>query len=202
MPLEFECERPEVLKLAAQKYLQNIERSENGFVRYLQEKRKVRIVDVRCGSLIVTVECSSREIFEDLWEDYTSGNINKVANKYLVTEEILVALGLGVGVLLTTTISVTKYAECMDYFTVSVFWLNFIPVKYIQQSFGVLMFSFIKHCKPTDFQYTLQVRNLRVYSRIKTVNMLLHEKVSSFLNSKYNLFFNCRVKICIKLSSR
>ena len=120
MPLKFECERPEVLKLAAQKYLQNIERSENGFVRYLQEERKVRIVDVRYGSLIVTVECSSREIFEDLWEDYTSGNINKVANKYLVTEEILVALGLGVGVLLTTTIPVTKYAEWMDYFTVSV----------------------------------------------------------------------------------
>lgn len=124
MPLTFECERPEVLKLAAQKYLQNIERSPpeklNGFVRYLQEERKVRIVDVRCGSLIVTVECSSQKIFEDLWEDYTSGNINKVANKYLVTEEILVALGLGVGVLLTTTIPLTKYAEWMDYFTVSV----------------------------------------------------------------------------------
>ena len=124
MPLEFECERPEVLKLAAQKYLQNIERSPpeklNGFVRYLQEVLKVRIIDVRSGSLIVTVECSSQEIFEDLWEDYTSGNINKVAKKYLVTEEILVALGLGVGVLLTTTIPVTKYKDCIDYFTVSV----------------------------------------------------------------------------------
>lgn len=123
MPLKFECERPEVLKLAAQKYLQNIKRSSpNGFVRHLQEVLKVHIIDVRCGSLIVTVECSSREIFEALWEDYTSGNINKVANKYLVTEEILVALGLGVGVgvLLTTTIPVTKYAEWMDYFTVSV----------------------------------------------------------------------------------
>lgn len=124
VPLKFECERPEVLKLAAQKYLQNIERSPpeklNGFVRYLQEVRKVRIIDVRSGSLIVTVECSSREIFEALWEDYTSGNINKVANEFLVTEEILVTLGLGVGVLLTTTIPVTKYAEWMDYFTVSV----------------------------------------------------------------------------------
>lgn len=124
MPLKFECERPEVLKLAAQKYLQNIERSPpeklRGFVRYLQEVHKVRIINVRCGSLIVTVECSSREIFEDLWEDYTSGNINKVANKYLVTEEILVALGLGVGVLLTTTIPVTKYAEWIVYFTLSV----------------------------------------------------------------------------------
>ena len=124
MPLKFVCERPEVLKLAAQKYLQNIERSPpeklNGFVRYLQEVLKVRIIDVRSGSLIVTVECSSQEIFEDLWEDYTSGNINKVAKKYLVTEEILVALGLGVGVLLTTTIPVTKYKDCIDYFTVSV----------------------------------------------------------------------------------
>lgn len=113
-----------MLKLAAQKYLQNIERSPpeklNGFVRYLQEVLKVRIIDVRSGSLIVTVECSSQEIFEDLWEDYTSGNINKVAKKYLVTEEILVALGLGVGVLLTTTIPVTKYKDCIDYFTVSV----------------------------------------------------------------------------------
>ena len=83
MPLKFECERPEVLKLAHQKYLQNIEPSPpetaNGFVRYLLEVRKVRIISVRCGSLIVTVECSSREIFEALWEDYTSGNINKVA---------------------------------------------------------------------------------------------------------------------------
>lgn len=113
-----------MLKLAAQKYLQNIERSPpeklNGFVRYLQEERKVRIIDVRCGSLIVTVECSSREILEDLWKDYKSGNIDKVANKYLVTEEILGLLGLGVGVLLTTTISETKYTEWTDYFKVSV----------------------------------------------------------------------------------
>ena len=123
MPLKIDCERQEVLNLAAKKYLQNIELSPpeklNGFVRYLQEKRKVRIIDVRCGSLIVTVECSSQEILEDLWEDYKSGNINKVAQKYLVTEEILGALGL-LGVLLTTTIPETKYTECKDYFTVSV----------------------------------------------------------------------------------
>lgn len=124
MPLEIECEVQEVLNLAAQKYLQNIELSPpeelNGFVRYLQEERKVRIVHVGCGSLIVTVECSSRKILDDLWEDYMSGKINKVANKYLVTKEILGLLGLGVGVLLTTTFPETKYTECKDYFTVSV----------------------------------------------------------------------------------
>lgn len=124
MPLEIECEVQEVLNLAAQKYLQNIELSppeeSNGFVRYLREVRKVHIIDVHCGSLIVTVECSSRKILDDLWEDYMSGNINKVANKYLVTEEILGLLGLGVGVLLTTTFPETKYTECKDYFTVSV----------------------------------------------------------------------------------
>lgn len=124
MPLEIECEVQEVLNLAAQKYLQNIELSPpeelNGFVRYLQKERKVRIVNVGRGNLIVTVECSSRKILDDLWEDYMSGTINKVANKYLVTKEILGLLGLGVGVLLTTTFPETKYTECKDYFTVSV----------------------------------------------------------------------------------
>ncbi|KAJ7388920.1 hypothetical protein OS493_034843 [Desmophyllum pertusum] len=61
----------------------------NGYLKYIQDIRKVLIVDVKRGSLIITVECSSLEILEGLWEDYCTGHLNEMAQKFLVTEDLL-----------------------------------------------------------------------------------------------------------------
>ena len=109
----------QVLNLAAFKYLQTIDPSKpedmNGFVYYLEKVRKVLIVDTKQGSLIITVECSSMEILDGLWIDYCTGYLDGMAQKYLVTEEILNELGL-IAVKLTTTILGEEYITCRNYF--------------------------------------------------------------------------------------
>lgn len=107
----------EVLRLIALKYLRKVDLSTpeefNGFVRYIEKVRKALIVDVTTGSLIIKVECSSLEILEGLWEDYCTGYLNKMAQKFLVTEEILDEFALD-KVKLTTTIKKEEYRACQD----------------------------------------------------------------------------------------
>ena len=109
----------EVLNLAASKYLQTIDPSKpedlNGFVYYLERVRKVLIVDTQSGSLIITVECSSLEILEGLWEDYCTGHLNEMVQKNLVTDDILKELGL-TEVKLATTILEEEYRACREHF--------------------------------------------------------------------------------------
>ena len=109
----------DVLNLAAIKYLNTINPSSpeelNGFVKYLKEVRQVLIVDTKRGSLIIIVECTSLEILDGLWNDYCSGQLNKMAQKYLVTEELLKDLGL-LDVKLTVTILDDEYKRCREHF--------------------------------------------------------------------------------------
>ena len=108
-----------ILNLVASNYLANVNPSTreelNDFVQYLLEVRKVLIVGTHCGSLIIKVKCSTLEILEDLWDDYCIGHLNEMAQKHLVTEEILTELGL-TELILTTSISDEKYRECKNYF--------------------------------------------------------------------------------------
>ena len=102
----------EVLNLIADSYLQaihppNLEEL-NGFLQYMQEVRKVIIVDFKTGSLIITVRCTSLRILDDLWKDYCTGYLQEVAQTYLVTEDILQQWGLD-SVQLTLTIREEKY---------------------------------------------------------------------------------------------
>jgi len=107
------------LNLVAFKYLQTVDPSKpedwNGFVYYMEKVRNVLIVDAQPGSLIITVKCTSLEILEELWNDYCTGRLNKMAQKFLVTADILMALGL-TAVKLTTTILVEEYSACREYF--------------------------------------------------------------------------------------
>ena len=109
----------DVLNLAAIKYLNTINPSTpeelNGFVQYLKEVRQVLIVDTKRGSLIIIVECTSLKILDGLWNDYCSGQLNKMAQKYLVTEELLKDLGL-LDVKLTVTILDDEYKRCREHF--------------------------------------------------------------------------------------
>ena len=87
----------------------------NGFLQYLKEVRKVLVLDVQSGSLIITVKCGSLDILEGLWKDYCSGRLNEMAQKYLVTDDILKELGL-TEVKLKANIKEEEYTACEEHF--------------------------------------------------------------------------------------
>ena len=107
----------EVLNSIATKYLQELNPSTpkefNEFIQYMEKVRKVIVVDVQNGSLILILECSSLQILDELWEDYCTGHLNEVAQKFLVTDEILKEFGLA-EVKLTTTINEEEYKACRE----------------------------------------------------------------------------------------
>lgn len=91
----------------------------NGFlslVKNLKDRLGVSVVSHREGSLLITVTCSSLEILEGLWEDYTSGNLNKVVEQNLVTPDVLNELGLS-ELKLETTITEEEYNKCKEFFS-------------------------------------------------------------------------------------
>ena len=110
----------QVLSFIAFETFKHIDRSKqeelNSFVEYMEKVRKVVIVDTHEGSLIITVECSSLEIIDKLWDDYCTGHLNEIAQEFLVTENILKELGL-TEVKLATTILEEDYRACREYFS-------------------------------------------------------------------------------------
>ena len=87
----------------------------NGFLQFLERVRQAIVVDVKTGSLIITVRCTSLRILDDLWKDYCTGHLQQVAQRYLVTEDILQQLGLD-SVKLTLTISEEEYKAYRNHF--------------------------------------------------------------------------------------
>ena len=108
----------QILNLIALKYLNNLNPSTpedfNVFVRYMKKVRKVILVGCKPGSLIITVECGSLKILEELWQDYCTGNLGRVVQECLVTEDILKELGLS-EIKLMTTIDEKDYRDCQKY---------------------------------------------------------------------------------------
>ena len=90
----------------------------NGYLKYLKEEHNVQLVDseLDTGSLAITctVQCSSLQILDKLWEDCETGRLNEVAQTFLVTEDILEVFGLA-EVKLTTTIEKDEYKACQEY---------------------------------------------------------------------------------------
>ena len=107
-----------VLNFIAFKYFQTVDPSKpeelNGYLQYLKDVRQVLFVDAQTGSLIITVECNSLEILEGLWNDYRTGHLNEIAEKFLVTDNILKEFGL-TDVKLTTTILMKEYKACREH---------------------------------------------------------------------------------------
>lgn len=114
----------DVLKLVAHKNLQPTDASKpqdstSGFKNYLEKVREVLIVDISLvESLLVTVECTSLRILEDLWYAHCSKYLNELAQNTLVSKDILEELGL-TNVTLRTTISKEEYKECRAQFLLS-----------------------------------------------------------------------------------
>lgn len=109
----------QVLNFVAFKCFQQVDTSNqkelNGFLQYLKEIRELLLLGTQEGSLIIRVECRSLQILEALWEDYCTGHLNKMAQKFLITEDVLNAFGL-IEVKLTTTIVEEEYRACRGYF--------------------------------------------------------------------------------------
>ena len=82
-----------------------------GFLQYLKKVRKVTVVDVRAGIIIFTLECRSQQILDELWEDYCTGHLSKVAQVNLVTKDILKQFGL-TSLKLTSNIKEEDYRDC------------------------------------------------------------------------------------------
>ena len=119
MNVENVANSQEVLNTITLWYLQNFSPSSlseiNDFLKFLADVRKLLILNVKDGSLIITVRCTSLQILEELWQDYRSGHLNEMAQKCLVTEEILTEFGLKEAKL-TTTILEKEYRTCRQYF--------------------------------------------------------------------------------------
>ena len=109
----------EVLNFIALKHFKEVDPSKpeelNGFLQYFKEVRKVLVLDVQQGSLILTAVCSSLEILDSLWYDYCTGHLNDMAQKYLVTEDVLKEFAL-TELKLTTTIQMEEYIAAQKFF--------------------------------------------------------------------------------------
>lgn len=89
--------------------------------------RKVLLVNAQMGSLIITVECSSLQILDELWEDYCTGHLNDMAQEFLVTDDILNEFGL-LEVKLGISILEEEYKACRQYFLHLLGWFHWLRV--------------------------------------------------------------------------
>ena len=81
------------------------------FHMYLMENLRLLIKAANISSLRITVRCTSVEILENLWRDYTSGVLNEAAQRYLVTDEVLDLYNLR-ELSLSTNIDEEEYRRC------------------------------------------------------------------------------------------
>ena len=68
--------------------------SVDSFFQYLWHKLHLLVRNNEVGSWHITVECSSLQVLEGLWEDYRSGHLNSIAQEILITPQVLEKLGL------------------------------------------------------------------------------------------------------------
>ena len=80
------------------------------FQNYMQNMG-LTVKGARLGSLVITVHCGTLEVLEKLWSDYTSGHFNEIAEKFLVTQDLLDELGYA-RIRLKTYISEEEYQAC------------------------------------------------------------------------------------------
>ena len=108
-----------VMNFIARKYFQTVDTTKpeelNGFLRFLTDVRKVLVLDAQSGSLILTALCSSLEILDALWYDYCTGHLNDMAQKYLVTKDVLKEFDL-TELKLITTIQREEYIVAPEFF--------------------------------------------------------------------------------------
>ena len=83
----------------------------SAFLEFLEMMYNVSRVALNKGSLIISLNCKTLKGLDQLWNDYLSGHLNKVAERYLVTDEMKTKLNLR-KINLKTTIEEENYLKC------------------------------------------------------------------------------------------
>ena len=81
------------------------------FTANLIETYEVLVLNVDKGSIVVSLRCPTLESLEHLWSDYRSGDLDKLAERYLVTDDMRKKLKLETSYL-KTTIDEGNYLNC------------------------------------------------------------------------------------------
>lgn len=89
----------------------NIRQELRHFTSYLIEAYSLSLDAVHEGSVVIFQGCHTLEGLELLWNDYRSGHLDKVVERYLVTEEIKRKLNV-VTIGLKTVIEEENYSNC------------------------------------------------------------------------------------------
>ena len=84
------------------------------FLEFLEKAYNVSRVAVNEGSLIISLNCKTLRGLDQLWIDHLSGHLNKVAEWYLVTDEMKKKLNLRI-INLKTTIEEENYLNCRKF---------------------------------------------------------------------------------------
>ena len=72
---------------------------------------KVLVLTVCKGSIVISLRCPTLESLEHLWRDYRSGDLDKLAERYLLTDEMKKKLKLETSCLMTN-IDEENYLNC------------------------------------------------------------------------------------------
>ena len=87
----------------------------NGFLQYMEKARKVLAVDINIGSFTIKVECQSLKSLDELWNNFNTGQLNSMAQSYLVTGDVLKQFGLQ-SLKLTSNIDGFEYRAYRQHF--------------------------------------------------------------------------------------
>ena len=83
----------------------------SAFLEFLEMMYNALLVALNVGSLIISLDCKTLRGLDQLWNDYYCGHLNKVAERYLVTDEMKTKLNLR-KINLKTTIQEENYVNC------------------------------------------------------------------------------------------
>ena len=81
------------------------------FTDNLIETYDVLVLNVCKGSVVISLRCPTLESLEHLWSDYRSGDLDKLAERYLVTDDMKKKLSLETSYL-KTCIDEQNYLNC------------------------------------------------------------------------------------------
>ncbi|XP_068739746.1 uncharacterized protein [Montipora capricornis] len=96
-------------------YSSNKQKGVSALTDFIHKAYEVSLMAVNVGSLEIIVECPTLKSLEHLWNDYLSGHLNNVAERYLVTDEMKKKVGLET-INLKTTINEEDYLACRKFF--------------------------------------------------------------------------------------
>ena len=83
----------------------------SAFLEVLEVFYNASLVVLNVGSLIISLDCKTLRGLDQLWNDYLCGHLNKVAERYLVTNEMKKKLNLRT-IKLKTTLEEGDYLKC------------------------------------------------------------------------------------------